>query len=155
VSDDRPKLTYSERDKLRREGGQGGGPPRSQRAQQEQANATRSALEQAGSLFSPGKGGAEGAQLETAIRDSHGTPAFVAACQAYLDQVGVPDDPSLLTLFLDSGDRGLLVPALEKLLELKNAASLQVGAGLRNQLRVLEQDRDDTVAGISEELLED
>jgi hypothetical protein len=153
MSDDRGKLTFSERDRRRREGG-GRDAPRGRAAKQEQARASEEALKEAGSLFSLGQGGAEGEPLVKAIRDLHGTPDFLAACRAYREQIGVPRDPALLGLFLDTADRDLVVEALQGLLDLKNAGSLEVSPGLKSQLRVLEQDRDDTVAGISEDLLE-
>jgi hypothetical protein len=58
-------------------------------------------------------------------------------------------------LLLDSGDPELVTTGLEALLAAKQAGSLELGAGLKSQLRVLQHDRDDTVAGISEELLEE
>jgi hypothetical protein len=101
------------------------------------------------------QGGQEGAALAKAMRDAHGSDEFLAACQAYADEIGTPDDPTLLSLFLDSGDRALIVTGLERLLELKERGLLPLSAGLKSQLRVLENDADDTVAGISEDLLAD
>lgn len=155
MSDDRDKPTFSERDRLLREKRLGDGPPRGHREQREQARASRQALLAADALFSEGPGGAEGVRLAKAIRDRHGTPELADACRAYRDAIGVPDDPGLLALFLDTGDRELLVPALERLLERKDAGSLEIPAGLRSTLRILAQHRDDTVAGISEDLLAD
>ena len=97
---------------------------------------------------------AEGARFEKELRDAHGTPELVPACRAYRDQVGTPHDPALLSLFLDTQDAPLVIAALERLLEQKNAGSLEIGSGLRSQLRVLAEDRDDAIAGISEELLD-
>ena len=110
---------------------------------------------EAESLFSLGTGGAEGTRLERAVRDAHGSADLTDACRAYLGAVGAPQDVSLLALFLDAGDRDLIVTALEALLAKKNAGSFEISPGLRSQLRALEQDRDDTLAGISEELLAD
>ena len=152
--DERPKLSFSERDKLRRGEQPETGVPRGRRAQQEQARARSQALREADSAFSLEPGGEEGQRLSRQMRDSHGSSDFAGACRAYCEQVGIPTDPMLLALLLDSGERDLIVSALEALTDVKNAGSLELGAGLRSQLRLLEQDRDDTIAGLSEDLLQ-
>lgn len=151
--DERPKLTFAELDKRRRGENVGRDEPRGRRAQQEQRRAAADALKQADAVFSAGRGG--GGHLAQQMRDTHGTSEFGDACRSYLEEIGLPEDPSLLALLLDTGERDVVVAALERLLETKNAGSLEIGSGLRSQLRVLEQDRDDTIAGISEELLAD
>ena len=153
--DERRKLSFSELDKLRRGEKVGRDEPRGHRAEQAQAQARTQAMNEADSVFSLGKGGAEGKRLANEMRDAHGTSDFLHACRSYCEKIGIPQDPALLALLLDSGERDLVVAALEALLEAKNGRSLEVRSGLRSQLRVLEQDRDDTIAGISEELLED
>ena len=128
--------------------------PRGRQAREEQAHRSARALEEAKSLFSLGRGGAKGEKLAAEMRAAHGSEGLAEACRAYLTGVGMPDDLALLSLFLDSAEHDLIVGALEALLEAKSSRSLEIRAGLRSQLRVLAQDRDDTVAGISEELLE-
>jgi hypothetical protein len=155
VSDDRPKLSYSERDKLLRERRGRPSEPRSRAAREEQARASEQSLKEADSLFSIGRGGAEGARLATEMRNAQGTADLAPACQTYRDQIGMPLDPALLSLFLDTQDPDLVVAALEGLLEQKSSGSLEIRSGLRSQLRGLAQDRDDTIAGISEELLQE
>jgi len=152
--DDRPRLTWREIDQRRSGAHYRRDEPRGRRARQEEARASREALTEADTLFSIGQGGAAGAELALQLRDAHGGPGFLQACRQYRDAVGVPADPALLSLFLDSADRPLIVEALEALLAAKGAGTLDLGPGLRSQLRGLAQDRDDTVAGISEELLE-
>jgi hypothetical protein len=153
--DERPKLSFSELDRRRRGEKVGRDEPRGGRAEQEQARVRTQSLHEADSVFSMGKGGAEGKRLANQMRDTHGTTDFLHACRSYCEEIGVPQDPLLLGLLLDTGERDLVVAALETLLEAKNDRSLEIGSGLRSQLRLLEQDRDDTIAGISEELLED
>jgi hypothetical protein len=157
MSDDRdarPKLSFSELDKRRRGEKLGTDEPRGRRASHEQARARSQALSQADAAFSAGQGGAVGERLARAMRDQHGTSDFPLACRNYSEEIGVPRDPSLLGLMLDSGERDLVVAALEALLEAKNSGSLEIGSGLRSQLRLLEQARDDTLAGLSEDLLQ-
>ena len=153
--DDRRKLSFAELDKRRRGEKVGSDEPRGRRAEEEQARVRTESLNEADSIFSMEKGGAQGKQLAKQMRDTHGTSDFLQACRSYCQEIGIPQDPQLLGLLLDTGERDLVVAALEALLAAKNDGSLEIGSGLRSQLRVLEQDRDDTVAGISEELLED
>ncbi len=151
--EDRPRLSWSEIDKRRSGARSRSDEPRGRRAREDQVRASESALKEADALFSQEKGGSEGERLANEMRDAHGTPALPQACRTYREQIGVPQSPALLALFLDAGDRDLVVPALEALLALQRAGRLEIGTGLRSQLRVLEQDRDDTVAGLCEDLL--
>jgi hypothetical protein len=150
--DDRPRLSWREIDQRRDRAHSRRDEPRGPRAREEQAEAKRRALREADALFSLGATGEERARQ---MRETHGGPDFLQACRQYREDVGVPSNPALLAFFLDSGDRALIVEALEALLVAKNGGSLALGPGLRSQLRALAQDRDDTVAGISEELLSD
>lgn len=154
MSDDRPKRTFSELDRMRREGGGPGEPrPRGKAAEARARQATSAYLKEADKIFASGQGGAEGERLAAEIRQSHGTPELAGACRAYLEAVGPPRDPSLLSLFLDSGESELVVTALQTLLELRREGALEPTAGLRSQLRVLEQGFDDAVAEAAEDLL--
>jgi hypothetical protein len=153
--DDRPRLSWREID--RRRGGTHvrRDEPRGRQAEQEKARSDHHALQEADALFSLGKGGSAGEQLAKRMQEAHGGPEFLQACRQYREEIGVPSAPALLSLFLDSAERDLIVEALEALVVLKNDGSLELSSGLRSQLRALEQDRDDTLAGISEELLQD
>jgi len=150
---DRP--SWSEIDKLR--DGTRSGRERRPRGAADEARA-RAASEQyvkeVDKLFSKEKGGAEAEALAGAVRDAHGSPELGPACSAYVAALGTPRDPGLLSIFLDSDDAEIMVPALERLLELHEAGELEVGAGLRSQLRILAQSFDDGVAGAAEDLLE-
>jgi hypothetical protein len=150
---ERPRLSWREIDQRRSGGRTREDRPRGRAAEREQAQQKNEALKEADSLFTMEQGGEQGAALAKGMRDAHGSSEFPAACRTYSDEIGTPADPALLSLFLDCDDRALIVAALERLLELKNAGSLEVSAGLKSQLRVLEHDADDTVAGISEDLL--
>jgi hypothetical protein len=153
--EDRPRRSWREIDQRRGGARRQDDEPRGRAAKLAQAKQTSEALKQADSLFSLEQGGALGAQLAKAMRAAHGSENFAQACRDYFEQIGTPRDPGLLSLLLDSGDPELVATALEALLTAKQAGSLTLGAGLKSQLRVLQHDRDDTVAGISEELLED
>lgn len=151
AGDDR-KLTYSERDRLRREGG--ARPPRGGRARAEDEQRNRDALNAADSLFSQEKGGEEGKELANAVRAAHGSSDLAAACRAYLDAIGPPKSIGLASIFLDAGEKALSVTVLDDLLRQKDGGTLEVEGGLKRQIRILSEDFDDDLASRAEELLE-
>jgi len=152
---DRPKRTFAELDRMRREGGRRDDAPRGHVARVRQEKARRGALEEADSLFATDRGGPEGDRLAEAMRDAHGTPDLAAACRAYRDEIGtLPRSAELLSLFLDTGEEELVVAALEALLDLQNAGGIEVSGRLKSQVRVLSQDFNSAIADVAEELLE-
>lgn len=150
AGDDR-KLTYSERDRLRREGGGG---PRSGRARADEERRSRDALEVADSLFTQEQGGQEGKALADAVREAHGSKDLPAACRAYLEEIGPPRTPELASIFLDAGEKQLSVSVLDQLLRMKDSGELEIEGGLKRQLRILSEDFDDDLASRAEDLLE-
>jgi hypothetical protein len=156
--DDRPereKRSWREIDRMR-DGSRASSEPRPRAAAAEARarSATKQYLKEIDGLFAPDKAGSEAARFAHAMRDAHGTPGLAAACRAYRDALGVPDDPTLLSLFLDSDAPDLISEALEQLLALHRAGNLEVSSGLRSQLRILAQHADDRVAEGAEDLLE-
>ena len=152
---ERPRLSWREIDRRRSSGRSQREEPRGRAAERARAEVKGEALKQADSLFSLEQGGSEGARRASTMRAAHGSDDLAQACREYCETIGIPRDPALLALLLDSGDPELVVAALEAFLSAKQAGSLELTAGLKSQLRILQQARDDTVAGISEELLED
>lgn len=150
---DREKKSFSELDRLRREGRSGERAPRDERARARADAASKQYRKEIDALFTKGKGGAEATRLARAMRDAHGTPALADACRAHRDAVGVPGDPGDLGIYLDCGDPELVVAALEALLSLHQAGSLSVGTGLSSRIRMLSQDADDGIAEAAEDLL--
>jgi len=150
AGDDR-KLTYSERDRLRRDGG---GRPKSGRAREEDEERSQEALKVADSLFTHEKGGEEGKVLASAVRDAHGSPELPGACRAYFDAVGPPRTAELASIFLDAGEKDMSVAVLDDLLRQKDAGDLELGGGLKRQIRLLSEDFDDDLASRAEDLLE-
>jgi hypothetical protein len=116
--------------------------------------ATAQYLKQAGGLFSEAPGGAAGERLARAVREAHGSPGLAEACRAYREALGLPEEPALLSLFLDSGDPELVLGALEALRAAAEAGRLALTPGQRSQLRTLAQGRDDAVADAAEALLQ-
>ena len=152
---DREKKTFAERDRMRREGSSGrgrasAGPGSNARARA----ATRQYLKEIDGIFAKGPGGAEGERLAQAMRGARGTSGLAAACRAWRDAVGPPEALAEITLFLECGEPELVLDGLAALLRSRDAGSLRATPGLRTQLRMLAEDRDDDVASTAEELLE-
>lgn len=150
AGDDR-KPSFSELDRRRREGG---ARPQGGKARAEDARRTRAALEAADALFVDEPGGEAGQALAAAVREAHGTPGLAEACRAYVDALGVPTKPELLSIFLDAGDKALSVAALDALLAARADGAPPLTGGLRRQVRILAEDFDDDLASRAEELLE-
>ena len=151
--DDREKLSYSARDRLRRDRAAGHDSPRGHAAREHQEEQRDSALKQAESIFSEEGVGTQGDELAKAVRAAHGSAELPEACHAFVAEVGMPRSVDLLQIFIDTSDPLLSVPALECLLARKQAGDLELTAGLKSQLRTLCEDPDDDIAGLSEDLL--
>ena len=151
---DRPRRSWREIDAMRgRSKHTSSAESRSPAARERSRAATQHYLKQLDGLFSKAKGGAEGERLEKAVRDAFGTPAMAAACRAYRDALGLPEDVGLLTLFLDARDPEIIGAVLAALHAAHASGKLRATSGLRTQLRLLVQEPDDVVAESAEELL--
>ena len=155
MADDGRKLSYSERDRMRREGGGAGRRerPQSGRDRDVEEKRSRLALAAADALFTDEKGGQTGKALAIAVREAHGTKELAAACRAYLEQVGPPASGELASIFLDAGEKGISLPVLDELLRRKGAGNLELEGGLKSQIRLLAEDFDDDLASRAEDLL--
>jgi hypothetical protein len=149
---DGDKLSFSERDRRRREGrpSQERRPKGVSKAKEEAV--TKQYIKQLDGLFSKTKGGAEVEQLGAAIRAAHGTSGLADACRRYREVASFPDDAALLGMFLDSGDVELVVGALEALQAACEAGGFKASGGLRSQIRMLVEDPADEVAELAETL---
>jgi hypothetical protein len=151
---DREKLTFAERDRRRREGGGGGdNEPSSPEARERAQAASKQYRAEIDGLFSGG-GKAERENLAAAMRDAHGTPGLADACRAYRDASGMPDDPRLISLFLDTVDFELIMAGFGALRTGAESGTIKLTGSLRSQLRILAEDPADAVAEGAEELLE-
>ena len=150
---DGDKLSFSERDRQRRERSSGGGRPQSEAGREREASATKQYLKEIDHMFSAGARKEIG-DLATAMRDAHGSEGLADACRAYRDAAGLPDDVSLISLFLDAGDRELVLAGYDALRASHERGTLNRTVGLRSQLRILAEHSDDSVAEGAEDLLE-
>ncbi len=146
------KLSYSELDRLRREGGgQLPKKPRGEAAQAREKEATSQYLRSAEKGLFAKTGDADAERLAKEVRATHGGKESVNTCRAYFEAKGVPKDLILLGIFLDSRDSKLMCAALEELFQGDYDLS---GSSLKSQLKVLAFHSDDAVAELAEELLE-
>jgi hypothetical protein len=149
---DGDKLSFSERDRKRRDG-QSSEDRRPQGVSPAKAEeASKQYIKKLDGLFSKKKGEVE--KLAAAMRAAHGTSGLAAACRAYRDAAGIPEDPSLLGLFLDSGEPELVVGGLEALQTACQSGKWKASGGLRSQIRMLADDPNDEVAELAEALAE-
>jgi len=155
MADDGRKLSYSERDRMRREGKGAGRSdrPQSGRDREVEEKRSRLALAAAEDLFTDEKGGQAGKALANAVREAHGTKELASACRAYLDRVGPPASGELASIFLDAGDKGITLPVLDALLQQKSQGKLEIEGSLKSQIRLLSEDFDDDLASRAEDLL--
>lgn len=154
--EERPRLSWSEVDKLRDKarGRRDERRPRGPKAEASSRAATQQYLKKLGDqLFAKGGGGGAGERLAAAVRAAQGTPGLTEACRAYLDALGPPSDPQLLAAFLDTSDREIGLAALRALGAGVRGGRFALGAGLRAQLRTLAEGPDDALAEAAEEVL--
>ncbi len=151
---DGDKLSFSERDRRRREGrpSQESRPKGVSRAKHEAA--TKQYIKQLDGLFSKTTDGAKFEQLRAAVRAAHGTSGLADACRQFRDAAGYPQDAALLGMFLDCGDTELVVGGLRALQAACAAGDFKASGGLRSQIRMLAEDPDDEVAELAEALSE-
>jgi hypothetical protein len=148
------KRSFSELDRLRREGrSDGERRPRGKDAQERSKAGTKQYLREIDGAFAGGLK-AEVEKLATAMRDAHGTPGLADACRAYQEAAGLPSSAPLISLFLDSGERELILAGLAALRESRDESGVKVTSSLRSQLRMLAEDPDDETAETAAELLE-
>ncbi len=150
---DGEKLSFSERDRRRREGrvSREDRPKGVSKAKQEAV--TKQYVKQLDGLFSKTKGGAEVDKLTAALRAAHGTSGLADACRQYREVAGFPEDAALLGMFLDSGDAELVVGGLKALQAACEAGGFKASGGLRSQIRMLAEDPEDEVAELAEALV--
>ncbi|MBK7951835.1 MAG: hypothetical protein IPK00_24495 [Deltaproteobacteria bacterium] len=139
MADDGRKLSYSERDRMRREGKGAGRSERPQSGHDRALEEKRSrlALAAAEELFTDEKGGQLGKTLANAVREAHGSKGLAAACQAYLEKVGPPSTGELASIFLDAGRNRSACRCSSALLQQKGQGKLGSSRAAWRQIRLL------------------
>lgn len=106
-------------------------------------------------LFKGEKGTLEHDRLFNKIHKSYGTGSFLANVKAYVDKYGMPDDAPTLMLILDSGDKGLIIRAIDKLREIFDKLTDREKDDVKRKLSIIKMtDRSPDVREKAEEALE-
>jgi len=150
---DGDKLSFSERDRRRRERRSSDGSRPQGKADAARAEAAaKQYIKAIDGIFSKGSK-AEVEKLARAMREAHGSPDLANACRAYRDGAGLPKDAFLISLFLDSGDVELILAGFEALRASHDSGIVKLTGGVRSQLRILSEHANDDVAEGAEQLL--
>jgi hypothetical protein len=117
-----------------------------------QAGRVKEALDR---LFMGKKGTIEHEKLYNKIHSNYGSNRFVTTVTKYIEQYGVPDDPSTLLLILDTKDQGIITMGIEKLKEIYGGLTKRQQEDIRRKLSILAMtDKSKEVRGIAGEALE-
>jgi hypothetical protein len=127
--------------------------PRNAASQARTEAATQTYLKEIDKLFSSTGRSAEANALVKRLRDAHGTPELANVCREFRDEVGLPRETALLSIFLDCNEPELVVDALSTLFALLEQEEIELGKGVQSQLRVLSQDFNNDIAEVAEDIL--
>ena len=117
------------------------------------SHATESYIKELDKLFTPSGRSEEAEALVKRLRDTHGTPELAEVCRTFRDELGMPREVALLSIFLDSNEPELVVAALETMLLLVEAEDAEISKGVQSQIRVLSQDFNNDIAEVAEDIL--
>lgn len=123
----------------------------------EQAKAnqvTKTYLKELDKLFTSSGRNAEADAMVKGLRDAHGTPELAEICKTFREQLGMPREIALLSIFLDANAPELVVESLETVLALLNVEEIELSKGVQSQIRVLSQDFNNDIAEVAEDILE-
>lgn len=105
-------------------------------------------------LFMGKKGTKKHQKARDDIDRYHGTDQFEAAVKAYLDQYGLPDDWSTLSLLLDYSDAEKVLQALTVMRDLYEARTPMEKQGFKAKVDILAMTaRDNDLRDFAEEML--
>ena len=117
-----------------------------------QAGRIKEALDK---LFMGKKGTIEHEKLYNKIHSTYGSNRFVSTVTKYIEQYGVPDDPSALLLILDTKEQNIICSGIEKLKEIYGGLTKRQQEDIRRKLSILAMtDKSGEVRGIAGEALE-
>jgi len=105
-------------------------------------------------LFMGKKGTKKHQKARSDIDRYHGTDQFETAAKAYLDQYGLPDDWSTLSLLLDYSDAEKVLQALTSMKNLYEARTIMEKQGFKAKVDILAMTaRDRDLRDFAEEML--
>jgi hypothetical protein len=109
---------------------------------------------EADKLFMGKKGTKKHQKAHSDLDRFHGTDQFEAVVKAYVDQYGLPDDWSTLSLLLDYSDPKTVAGAMQAMKPLCETRSLMERQGFKAKLDILAMTtRDSDVRDAAEEIL--
>lgn len=88
-------------------------------------------------LFKGEKGTIEYQKLYNKIHKTYGSAQFLPAVQKYLEKYGLPDDLSTLLLVADTKDPDIVIPTIEKLLNLYGGLTPREKEDARRKVSIL------------------
>jgi ssDNA-specific exonuclease RecJ len=101
------------------------------------------------------KGTIEHEKLYNKIHSTYGSNRFISTVTKYIEQYGVPDDPSALLLILDTKEQNIICSGIEKLKEIYGGLTKRQQEDIRRKLSILAMtDKSREVRGIAGEVLE-
>ena len=115
--------------------------------------AAKSYVKELDSLFTASGRSEEAEALVKRLRDSHGTPELAEVCRTFREELGMPREIALLSIFLDSQEAPLVVEALKTMLLLAGEGDAEFSKGVQSQVRVLSQDFNNDIAEVAEDIL--
>jgi hypothetical protein len=109
---------------------------------------------EADKLFLGKKGTKEYQKALEAMENRHGTDQFDATVKAFLEEYGLPDDWSILSLLLDYSDSDQVIQTLRVMRDLYPKKKLVEQQGFKAKLQILEMTaRDSDLRDLVEEIL--
>jgi len=109
---------------------------------------------EADKLFMGKKGTKKHQKARNDIDRYHGTDQFETAVKTYLDQYGLPDDWSTLSLLLDYSNSGIVLQALAAMKDIYETRSLVEKQGFRAKVDILAMTASDSdLRDFAEEML--
>lgn len=135
---DQEKISFSERDKRRREQKNGQKQPRGKPAQKRSRWASEAYKRRVDERLFGKKADAGRSRMEERLRQSQGSPEFLRTYRGYLRDFGMPADVNLLLLLLDLDEEREVLKVIEELDSSWKKASPDEKNLLRKRLRNFE-----------------
>jgi hypothetical protein len=105
-------------------------------------------------LFMGKKGTAEYKKAFNKIHQSYGTNRFVGNVTRFIEEYGLPDDVSTLLLIIDTKDKNIVIPVLERLKDMYDGLATRQKEDVKRKLSILKlTDKMSEIKKKSEEVL--
>jgi len=106
-------------------------------------------------LFMGKKGTVEYEKAFNKIHKSYGTNRFVGSVTTFIEEFGLPDDVSTLLLIIDTKDKNIVIPVLERLKDVYGGLTPRQKEDVKRKVSILKlTDKTSEIRQKSEEVLE-